>query len=89
MKIMYINNDGAGFADHVEVEAGATVAKLFSQRLPDRNPANYQIRVNGQHACEDQVLQANDRISLTPTKIEGADDDKQAALASEGIPTLY
>lgn len=72
MRILFINNDGGGFADHVEVEPGTTVAKLFGQRMPDRRPQDYLIRVNRQHAASDQVLQEDDRVSITPTKIEGA-----------------
>jgi hypothetical protein len=72
MRILFINNDGGGFADHIEVEAGCTVARLFGQRLPDRRPEDYLIRVNRLPASADQVLREGDRISITPTKIEGA-----------------
>jgi hypothetical protein len=72
MQILYINNDGAGFADHIEVAEGTTVAKLFSQRVPTGQASNYLIRVNRQPAASDQVLQPGDRVSFTPTKIEGA-----------------
>ena len=48
MKVLYINNDGGGFADHIEVEGGTTVATLFEQRQPDREAADYLIRVNRQ-----------------------------------------
>ena len=72
MKVMYLNNDGGGFADYVEIEAGTTVGKFFSQKLPDRRPDDYLIRVNRQAVTSDSVLQDGDRISLTPTKIEGA-----------------
>jgi hypothetical protein len=72
MKILFVNNDGAGFAQHIDVEPNTTVAALFSQRLPGRSPADYLIRVNRQHAPEDQVLVEGDRVSMTPTKIEGA-----------------
>ena len=34
---------------------------------------DYLIRVNRQPCSEDQVLQEGDRISITPTKIDGAD----------------
>ena len=37
MRILYINNDGAGFADHIEIEPNTTVEKLFSQRMPGCN----------------------------------------------------
>ena len=73
MRILFINNDGGGFADHIDVEPGTTVAKLFGQRMHESRPQDYLIRVNRQHAASDQVLQENDRVSITPTKIEGAE----------------
>ena len=72
MRILYINNDGAGFADHIEVAEGTTVAKLFAQRVTTGSSADFLIRVNRQPAASDQVLQPGDRVSFTPTKIEGA-----------------
>lgn len=72
MKILYINNDGGGFADYVEAEAGSTVEKFFAQRLPERAAADYLIRVNRQPVARDYALQDGDRVSITPTKIEGA-----------------
>lgn len=71
MQVLLINNDG-GFADHVEVADGVTVAGLFADRMAGRMPADYLIRVNRQPAAADQVLQPGDRVSFTPTKIEGA-----------------
>ena len=72
MKILYINNHGAGFADHIEIENQTTVEKLFSERMPGCNPGDYLIRVNRQPVGRDQVLREGDRVSITPTKIEGA-----------------
>ena len=72
VKIMFINNDGGGFADYIEVPDGQTVAKLFESRLPHAKPSDYLIRVNRQPCSEDQVLQPGDRCSMTPVKIEGA-----------------
>ncbi|MBX3435477.1 MAG: molybdopterin converting factor [Pirellulales bacterium] len=72
MPILFINNDGAGFADRLEIAAGTTVAALFRQQVPGGRPSDYLIRVNRQPAAADQVLVAGDRVSLTPTKIEGA-----------------
>ena len=71
MRVLYINNDGGGFADHIEVAEGTTVAQLFAQRVQGR-PEDYLIRVNRLPAARDQVLQANDRISFTGVRIEGA-----------------
>jgi hypothetical protein len=72
MKVLLINNDGGGFADHIEVADGTTVSQLFEERMPDQKPADYLIRVNRLPSASDQVLQPGDRISITPTKIEGA-----------------
>jgi hypothetical protein len=72
MRILYVNNDGGGFADHVEVAEGTTVAEFFADRLPGRKPADYLIRVNRLPAARDQILVESDRVTVTPTKIEGA-----------------
>ena len=72
MKILFINNDGGGFADYVEVTQGTTVEKFVSQKVSGREAADYLIRVNRQPVPRDYVLQPDDRISATPVKIEGA-----------------
>jgi sulfur carrier protein ThiS len=72
MKVLVINNDGGGFADYVEVDEGTTVNQLFAKQVDSSNPESYLIRVNRQPAPADQMLQEGDRISFTPTKIEGA-----------------
>lgn len=72
MQILFINNDGGGFADFIEVASETTVAALFAQRVPHGRAADYLIRVNRQPAAANQVLLEGDRVSFTPTKIEGA-----------------
>lgn len=72
MKLFFINNDGGGFADTIEVTDGTSIAQLFEQRVPHGKPADYLIRVNRQPVAADQVLREGDRVSVTPTKIEGA-----------------
>lgn len=72
MKVLFINNDGGGFADHIEVQDGITVRQLFQQQVSSGKPDNYLIRVNRQPVSSDQVLREGDRISFTPVKIEGA-----------------
>jgi hypothetical protein len=72
MKLFFINNDGGGFADTIEADDGCTVASLFAERMPGRKAVDFLIRVNRQPAAADQVLQPGDRVSFTPTKIEGA-----------------
>lgn len=72
MRVMFINNDGGGFADHIEVRDGISMSELFAERVPHARAADYLIRVNRQPVASDTVLQEGDRISVTPTKIEGA-----------------
>ena len=40
--------------------------------MSGRKSADYLIRVNRLPSTADQILQPGDRISITPTKIEGA-----------------
>ncbi len=72
MKVLLINNDGAGFADYIEIASDTTVQDLFAQRIGAGKEANYLIRVNRLPVARDQVLKEGDRVSITPTKIEGA-----------------
>ena len=72
MRVLVINNDGAGFADYVDISEGMSVTDLFHQQVENGKPENYLIRVNRQPVPADQVLHEGDRISFTPVKIEGA-----------------
>ena len=72
MQIMFINNDGGGFADTIDVADGTTVAKLFAERLPGRKAADFLVRVNRLPTGPDQQLREGDRVSMTPTKVAGA-----------------
>ena len=72
MKIMYINNNGGGFADFINIEEGTSIEKLFKQKMPDEESHDYLIRVNRQPVPKDYCLKENDRVTVTPTKIDGA-----------------
>ena len=72
MNILFVNNDGSGFADHIDIPHGTTVQELFERQMRQAKPENYLIRVNRQSASRDQVLVEGDRVTFTPTKIEGA-----------------
>jgi hypothetical protein len=39
--------------------------------MPGRKPQDYLIRVNRQPVSRDYALQENDRVTVTPVKIEG------------------
>ena len=72
MRILWINNHGGGFADYVEVQDGTTVAAFFEQRMSGKAADDFLIRVNRQPVASDYCLQDGDRVTMTPTKIEGA-----------------
>jgi len=72
MRILFINNLGGGFADFINVEEGTNIEKLFKQKMSNEQSADYLIRVNRQPVPKDYVLKENDRVTITPTKIDGA-----------------
>jgi len=72
MQVLFINNAGGGFADYVQVEDGLTVDAFVQQKMPGNEPSNLLIRVNRLPVASDAVLHGGDRVSITPTKIQGA-----------------
>ena len=72
MRILFLNHSGGGFADHIDVAEGTTLGQLFEQKLPGANPADYLVRFNRQPAAATEMLTEGCRVSITPTKIEGA-----------------
>ena len=72
MRIMFLDNGGGGFADFVEVAEGTTIEQFLADRLPDQRAEDLLIRLNRGPTTRDYVLQPNDRVSATPTKIQGA-----------------
>ena len=72
MRLLFIDNEGGGFADYLEISEGKTVEQFFNDKMPGRKAENYLIRVNRQPEARDYVLREGDRITITPVKIEGA-----------------
>ena len=88
MQILFINNDGSGFADQIEITEGTTVEALFQQRVSHGRPQDYLIRVNRQPTTAGYVLQAGDRVSITPTEIEGASSPQSVSAICFSPPVL-
>lgn len=84
MKVLVINNDGGGFADYMELDEDTSVTQLFQKQTGSANSGDYLIRVNRQPCAADQVLCDGDRISFTPTKIEGADSHRYSLFPRPG-----
>ncbi|MCJ7828742.1 MAG: molybdopterin converting factor [Dehalococcoidia bacterium] len=72
MNILYVNNAGAGFADEVDVKAKTTIGEFFKTQMKGCKPEDSLIRVNREIVTADYVLQEGDRVTITPTHIEGA-----------------
>jgi len=73
VKIFFINNDGGGFADHVEIEPGTTALQLFEREMGKyARPEDFLICINRQPTTPDQVLEEGNRVSITPCKIQVA-----------------
>ena len=77
MKITFINNDGAGYADHKMIPHGTTVAELFEREMPHGKPTDYLIRVNRQPAIANYVRTpgktAFEPLALDVLRIEGGE----------------
>jgi sulfur carrier protein ThiS len=69
---LYINNQGGGWADYVDIAEGTTVEQFFQEKMPHDKASDYLIRVNRQPVSRDMALKEGDRITITPLKIEGA-----------------
>jgi len=75
--VKFHNNDGSGFANNVEVETGTTVQEFFKARMGwTADPKNYVIRVTRGETrftpTAGEALRDKDRVSILPSKIEGA-----------------
>ena len=36
MKVLYVNNEGGGYADYVEIESNVSIGEFVTQRMPGR-----------------------------------------------------
>src|ERR1035437_3524275 len=46
MRILFVNNSGAGFADYVEVSEGTTIKSFLQDKVHGAKPEDLLIRVN-------------------------------------------
>jgi sulfur carrier protein ThiS len=72
VKIFFVNNQGSGYADTIEVVDGMSIKAFFARQLPGAREDAYAIRVNRNPVDEDYVLHDGDRVTITPAKIAGA-----------------
>jgi len=72
MRILYINNDNSGYADYINIAENTNIEQFFAIKMQGRESSDYMIRVNRQPVAKDYLLQDGDRVTITPTKLEGA-----------------
>jgi sulfur carrier protein ThiS len=72
MQILYINNDGSGYADYINIAENTNIDQFFALKMQGQYEEDFLIRVNRQPVARDYVLRDGDRISITPRKIDGA-----------------
>lgn len=72
MRILYINNDGSGYADYINIAENTTIDQFFAIKMQGQQEEDSLIRVNRQPVPRDYVLRDGDRVTITPRKIEGA-----------------
>ena len=84
-RILFVNNLGGGFADYLDVPEGTGIQELFDQKLPHERADDFLIRVNRQPVPKDHVLQDGDRVTMTPTKIQGARPGSPPPWGPEGL----
>jgi hypothetical protein len=72
MRVLLINNGGAGYADYVEVAEGTSIQTLLQEKVSRYRADDLLIRVNRLPVPRDYILQPNDRVSATAVKIDGA-----------------
>ena len=75
MKILLINNDGGGFADHIEVSDGITVSELFRKQCPNRKPTESLFPMRGDRCWSSRfsVMPGNGHAEAgTPTRCPGS-----------------
>ena len=67
--VLYVNNDGGGFPESKPVDDGTTFGEFVSGLIS--NTASYRIRLNGDLAAHEAVLEDGDRVVVTPIKVDG------------------
>jgi len=85
INVLFINNDGGGFAETRALPEGITAGELFARVMgTGANATGHYIRVNRQPVSRSHVLRDNDRVSITPVKVSGASDIEVLFINNDG-----
>ena len=74
--VYMVSNSGSGVPVRFPIVEGTTLEAFLSVHFEEGSPDDFVVKVrsNGQgiQVYNDYVLQDGDRVSLTPSKVEGA-----------------
>lgn len=70
MRVHFTSHEG-GYSDWMDIEAHTTISNLISSKCPGSAPNDLMIRVNSKPVEPSYVLNDGDRVTVTPTKIDG------------------
>lgn len=73
--VTMVSNSGSGLPNRIPISEGTTLEKFLEVHF-EENQDDFTVRVRANGASvevhRDYILQDGDRVSLTPTKIDGA-----------------
>jgi sulfur carrier protein ThiS len=72
VRIFFVNNQGGGYAETLDVQDGMSISAFFARQMPNADPEKYAVRVNRNPVEKDYTLRDGDRVTITPAKIAGA-----------------
>lgn len=73
MEIMFLHHRDDGFIGVLQVEPGTTLSNFLSSQIGGFNSSDCTVRVNREQVSSfDYVLQNNDKVTVTPSKVTGA-----------------
>jgi sulfur carrier protein ThiS len=71
IEVLFVSNANGGFANKVTAIAGVTAGQFIAQQNSGMT-TGFSIRINNLPATADQVLNNNDKVSVSPVNIKGA-----------------
>ena len=72
IEVLWLNNDGGGYAERLRVSDGSTVDQLVAKKMGTTDSHNCTVNVNRDIASASQILRSGDRVSVTPKNVSGA-----------------
>lgn len=69
--VYYVSNAGNGERGVIFVSNGTTVGGLFDLKFQNGSWANFVVKLNNEPAQRFEIIKADDKVSIMPSKVEG------------------